>query len=168
MSAVATPPAVPHADTRGPMRGLPPIPRMMTVTEAQAKRQKYVAPDVMCGEPCFYRRQNDQNECIGWITKTSNRAFTVIIARPGYTHEEKTSVAYWDHTLPNPAETGDPMAAYNNNGSFRRTPFFMKLAESAMVSSAKKDDTIMEMLAAMQAEIDKLKASGSDGTRRKQ
>lgn len=161
----------PFGDPKGPMRSLPAIPKTMTPSEAEQKRLNFEFPDMIPGEPVFYRRKADggNSEDIGWFQKAYGRTATISIARPGYTIEEKTSVGYWDHTESNPVLSGDPKAPFNNNGTFRRTEFGKRMAAVIKTGALMDIDKLKreltdEVLAAVQAELDKMsKASVTDG-----
>lgn len=182
MSAVATPPAPPappppvepitigparQVDLQtkhGPMRNLPAINRTMTTVEAEQRRQVWQPPNVVHGEFVFYRRAQGNDEVAAWVIRSTNKTFHLIVAAPNYTLAEKTSVAYYDHTEANPELTGDPKAAWNNNGTFRRTEFGMKLAnmiakQDDAASNAVEFSGLMNDLIAAQQQINDLKAT---------
>lgn len=166
MPVVATPAKVVKAPlTRGPMVGLPPISKHNTVAESQAQRQSWTPPTIIPGEVVFYRPSGNghSNEFPAIITRQSNKTWSMLVSKPNYVFEEKSSVEYWDHTEADPRLTGDPHAPHNNNGTFRRTEFSLMLSRfvdkigtlpdvSGDVGSLKGD------VVTLKAEIDKIKA----------
>lgn len=166
MPVVAAPAIVAKAPlTRGPMVGLPPISKHNTVAESQAQRQSWTPPTIIPGEVVFYRPSGNghSNEFPAIITRQSNKTWSMLVSKPNYVFEEKSSVEYWDHTEADPRLTGDPHAPHNNNGTFRRTEFSLMLSGfvdkigtlpdvSGDVGSLKGD------VVTLKAEIDKIKA----------
>lgn len=131
--AATEPPASPEPailplrskDILGPQRGLPSILPTMTTAEAQAKRQEWLPPEIYGGEQVYYRKFRTNEEMVGWVVYSLNRTFTLFVQQDGFPVRMVKSVAYYDHTEP---QTGDPMAPFNNNGTFRRTEFNKKLS----------------------------------------
>jgi len=143
MSAVAppmTPPPSPlqtaskvFVNKNVPMHNLPAIPRNTSTVEANASRQTYTPPRFDPGEMVFYRKKGTGTECLAWVLKEQNKSFTLAVAENNNVIREISSVDYWDHTDPNPEETGDPMAGHHIYGTFRRTVFGKKVL--ALLSS---------------------------------
>lgn len=168
----------PYGDPRGPMRGLPAIPKLTTPSEAEQRRNQFQFPDMVPGEPVFYRRKADGSnmEEIAWYQKSYNKTATLTVARIGYVIEEKSSVSYWDHTEADPAATGDPKAPHNNNGTFRRTSFGKVLGEIIAklgggetfgVDANNNSAILRQELINLREEVEKLKASASDGSQQR-
>jgi polyhydroxyalkanoate synthesis regulator phasin len=100
---------------------LPSITARMTATEAmQARRASYTAPPWVDGEPVMYRPHKAKEERIAWIATSYNKTFVLWAVSPGKGVEQVRDVAYYD---PAHVATSDPYAAYNINGSFRKTRF---------------------------------------------
>ena len=116
-------------DRHAPMKNLPPIPHNCTTAEAAARRQVWKPPsDIIHGEFVFYRPQKTNDELVGWVLRTLNKTYSLWVQQKNGIGKEITSVAYYDHTDPQPEVTGDPAAATNNNGTFRRTEFGRRLS----------------------------------------
>lgn len=141
MSAVAPPHAVyepvqigpakevSEGDKFMPMNNLPLIQRTMTTLEANQKRHHYIAPDVIPGEFVFYRAYGSTKEECAFILGQSNRTFKMRIIPDRSVPFTKDSVGYYDFTQADPLKTADPMAPFNNNGTFRRTMHASAISE---------------------------------------
>lgn len=147
-------------DSHAPMRGLPSISPTMTTAEAQAKRQTWPPPNIIPGEFVFYREKNQNNECIAWVIASSNKTWKLTVLKANYSGIEKTSVAYYDHTDPDCNATGDPMAPWNNNGTFRRSMFGKMVADllERQAQPPQIPQLVQDLLSVQQQQIVELQA----------
>lgn len=141
-------------DKYEPMRQLPAISRTMTTVEAQQRRMQWQPPNIIPGEFVFYRPSagGDNNECCAFVLGFSNKTFKLKTFPNNKPHGEKSSVAYYDHTEADPTLTSDPMAPWNNNGTFRRSVFGKLLADMIIA----KDGTTLAGIRQELAELQEL------------
>lgn len=107
-------------NARGPQMRAAPIQSRVPLADAQkAHREVYEPPEWLEGETVWYRPRNARDETLAVLIMRTGKRF-VLQTLEGRNLGKVSNVCFYDPSHP---AISDPLAAFSEKGTFRKTPF---------------------------------------------